>query len=306
MRLSRVGLVVGALLALVTLTAQAREVRYAARMDQSQWTLQASRAQCVLSHAIPDYGQAWFIQRLGQAVLFSMDIIPEAGLADAVVIRSVPPAWNHRTQAVSLGQQPISADAERLTLNAADSQTLFMALERGQNLEIAYRPGSNVVVEISAVRFLTVMNDFYVCAAKLSAPVVVAKTRSTEKGPVTAQPAAKPVFVRAPRTGIALAYSSVEFSGGEDSLSEAALSTLTGIAREFLTQQAKKPYIVISGSSASDAVYKKRAAMISLHLVSQGVPAAAVTSISRGQLPKVKNVRPDAAAPNTLQIHLMQ
>lgn len=309
-----IGLIVGGYLALSALAAAAGETRYAARLDQSVWRVQESPTQCVLSHAIPDYGQARFVRRPGQGFTFSIDLPAAATLAESAIVRAVPPPWKHNAVEQDLSRFAVPLTASTLELNPADAEAMFAALERGMSVEIAYRPGTNMVVVLSVVRFLEVADAFRAC--DVSRPKVgVAKTpaRAVKAHAATAGQAGKSRALDKPEktsssaipTDMVIADATVKFEGADDTFSETVLITLTGIAREYVLQKRHDGLrVVISGSTESEAVYQKRAAAIKTYLTGQGLPAARIQILKRGELPKGKNLQAESLAADSLRVHL--
>lgn len=316
-RLRTLGPVLCGGLVLALVTAHAGEIRYAARLDQSVWRVQASQTQCVLSHAIPDYGQARFIRRPGQGLGFSIDLPVAATLAESAVVRAVPPPWKHNAVEQDLSIHPVPLSADTLALDEADARAMYAALERGMYVEIAYRPGTDMVVVLSVVRFLEVADDFQACEASLSKDAVVnvtkANARATKTHTANAGTSGKSRSLGKPDvesasampTDMAIADATVKFEGPDDKFSETVLITLTGIAREFVLQKRHAGLkVVISGATESDAVYQKRASAIKTYLANQGLPADRIQILKRGQLPTGKNIQPEAPSANALRVHL--
>lgn len=312
------GVVLSGSLMLAAAAAYAGETHYEARLDQSVWRVQASRTQCLLSHTVPDYGQARFIRRPGQGFGFSIDLPEAATLAESAVVRAVPPPWKHNALEKDLSRHPVPLSAGILELSEADAHALYAALESGMFVEIAYRPGTEMVVVLSAVRFLEVADDFQACEAALSSVVATAvkpraaTARTTKAGSGTTgksralgQPG--PDSDSAIPTNMAIADATVKFEGSDNSFSEAVLITLTGIAREFVLQKSRAALrLVISGTAASEAQYLQRTAEVKIYLVNQGLPPSRIQILERGTLPEGKNVQPEATDDNVLHVHLMR
>ena len=313
-RLRTIGLALSGGFALTAVAAHAGETVFAARLDQSLWRLEASPTQCVLSHEIPDYGQARFSRRPGLGIAFSIDLPPEATLAEAAVVRAIPSPWDHDGRAQDLSRYPIPLTGSILEFTDADAQQVYAALERGMFVEIAYRPGTDLRVVLSAVRFLEVSDTFRACAASVAkVAVAAANTQVGGTPPGKSGSSAKRRSMDNAESASAsaipidrvIADATVKFDGPDDTFSETVLITLTGIAREYVLQKRHTGLrVVISGNTESDAVYQKRAADIKTYLVSQGLPAGRVEILQRGQLPKGKNVQPEAPLANSLQVHL--
>lgn len=313
-RLPIIGLILGGCLALSAGAVRAGETRYAARLDQSVWRLQEGPTQCVLSHAIPDYGQARFVRRPGQGFTFSIDLPAEATLAESALVRAVPPPWKHDAVDQDLSRYPVPLTASTLEFNEADAEAMFAALERGMFVEIAYRPGTNMVVVLSVVRFLEVADAFRACDVSLAKAVVAKpKSRAAKAGTATSGQSGKSRPLGKPEkesssaipTDMVIADATVKFEGADDTFSETVLITLTGIAREYVLQKRHDGLrVVISGSTESEDVYQKRAAAIKTYLTSQGLPAARIQILKRGELPKGKNIQPEPPAADSLRVHL--
>ncbi len=303
-------------LMLAVATAYAGETRFGARLDQSLWRVQASRSQCILSHSIPDYGQVRFIRRPGEGFGFSIDLPAEATLAEAAVIRAVPPPWKHDALEQDLSRYPVPLSAGTLELSEADAQAMYAALETGMFVEIAYRPGTDMVVELSAVRFLEVADEFQACEAGLTKPAVAtAKPRAVKSRVTHTGSSGKSRSLGSPETesasaiptNMAIADATVKFESADNKFSETVLITLTGIAREFILQKRHAALrIVISGNAESEAVYLRRTADVKIYLVNQGLPPSRIQILERGKVPEGKNVQPEAADNNVLHVHLLR
>jgi hypothetical protein len=266
----------------------------------------------VLSHEIPEYGQARFSRRLGQGIAFSIDLPPEATLAEAALVRAIPSPWDHDGLAQDLSRYPVPLTGTTLEFSEADTQQVYAALERGMFVEIAYRPGTDLRVVISAVRFLEVSDTFRACAAAV-AKVAAANTQAdgTQPGKLGSSGKSRSLDNPEPTSASAIpidrviADARVKFEGPDDTFSETVLITLTGIAREYVLQKRHTGLrVVISGNTESEVVYQKRAADIKTYLVSQGLPASRVEILQHGQGPEGKNVQPEAPVADSLQVHL--
>lgn len=183
--------------------ALAAPVQFATTLEQSVWEIKPAEARCVLRHAIPDFGAAEFLRLPGRGLQLRIDLPKPPVEAHAVMLRAVPPGWNHQAQAREFGSHLIKPGARGLILEEAEAQALFDALAQGLYVELAFGPvgaPAQALVKLTAVRFLPTVPSFEACVAALRLPSP--RTPSRSRAQVAALPEPQrdvPVAGTAPR-----------------------------------------------------------------------------------------------------------
>ncbi len=157
---------------LVSLSAQAGLQRYGASVTDSHWQVAASALSCQLSHVIPLYGKARFIQRAGsEGVAFSVQVRRRPLHKAEASLTAQPPGWQHTLPAQKLGVLAIQPTATPFRLGRERTRRLLAELRAGMFPTLTYRDWSDargeVQVAISAVNFLPAFEHFQACTRKL-------------------------------------------------------------------------------------------------------------------------------------------
>lgn len=157
---------------LTSLPAQAGLQRFGADVTDSHWRVTASALSCQLSHVIPLYGEARFVQRAGgKGVAFSVQVRrPPLHKAEAT-LTAQPPGWQHTLPPRPLGELAIQPTATPFRLGQVRARRLLAELRAGMFPTLSYTDWADgqdeVQVAISAVNFRPAMKDFQACTRKL-------------------------------------------------------------------------------------------------------------------------------------------
>ena len=164
------------------LPATARPIeRFEARMAASKWQVSATRLVCRLSHTIPRYGKAEFVQRSGQGGLtFVLHTARPLLHKVSAVLSAEPPVWKHGALVRQLGTVDLSAGARVMQLNEGRARELLKELEAGMFPTLSYSGAGDasapaigrdgdVRIALSAVNFRAALQDFLDCRRQLVA-----------------------------------------------------------------------------------------------------------------------------------------
>ncbi len=146
---------VGLLLA-VLFSLPATAVTFSASLDNTDWQLQASKFECRLSHAIPNFGTAVFEHRAGEALEFLLQSSQAVLLGKETRLVAEAPPWRPGMQPQEIGILPVSQQRQ-LTVQHELANAMLVSLYRGQmpsfNNTRWHGTGEPVKVAISSVNF---------------------------------------------------------------------------------------------------------------------------------------------------------
>lgn len=152
-------------LGLVWCVASAAEapLEFGAGPAAAAWQFEGSRTSCRLSHEIPNFGEARFVQEAGGKLEFDMSAW-RIDLNGVMEVTSDSPPWlAAQTLAKELGR--VEASAPRVIVAGEQlADAMLRALYRGEQPRLA-SPG--VSVSISAVSFRTPYDSYARCVAEL-------------------------------------------------------------------------------------------------------------------------------------------
>ncbi len=145
---------------------------YMADVHQSVWRFSGSRAQCELSHEIPQFGEARFRQLAGDELSFRIDAFQPVPERIEGVLKEAPPPWSHdevdpleQLITVASGRQPIRLDRR-------PSGWLLSALAKGRigSFEMLDWNDSRKrrLIRLSPVNFQQAYREFKQCLLELS------------------------------------------------------------------------------------------------------------------------------------------
>jgi hypothetical protein len=163
--------IVLSLLCLASISLPAHAYQFGAREDVAKWIAEPSTDRvCELHHPIPEYGEAVFSQRAGQALVFELNSMRPLAQTDNVDIHAVAPAWLHQIDSKHLGLlssqtglQPVFT-AEPLASQILDELQggLFPVITH-----IGWSAQHPVEVAVSSVNFADAYTAFQTCVANL-------------------------------------------------------------------------------------------------------------------------------------------
>lgn len=156
---------------LLSVHADAGELRYGAALHEASWELTVSRLECRLSQSIPHYGVAAFVQRSGEDLKFELHAYQGAPAGSIGALASVPPSWMHTGMVRELGTIPLVQGERPLRLEAPLARRLLADLEQGLFPTVTYRDwadGSDqVIVSVSAINLRRSLDGFHKCLVEI-------------------------------------------------------------------------------------------------------------------------------------------
>ena len=159
---STTGFFAGLLFGSAALTAEA-PLEFGADPAAALWQFSGGRTECRLTHEIPNFGEARFIQEAGGALGFGMASW-RVEIFGAMDISSDTPAWSAGyPHSEPLGRIDVGP-AHDLVIEAPLAEAMLRALYRGEQPRLA---GADLNVSISAVSFRPVYDTYARCIAQL-------------------------------------------------------------------------------------------------------------------------------------------
>lgn len=165
-------LVHGVLLLAVTswaMTVQA--VRYQASMHEAQWRTETSRFECRLWQPVPDFGDAVFSSRAGEALAFYLQPTRHAMREGRASLVSRPPQWNPGRQSIDLGSVAVSRSPRSISLGEQQAYRLINELFDGMSPEFSRASRFNedelVQLALTSINFRKAYRQYQACLAQL-------------------------------------------------------------------------------------------------------------------------------------------
>jgi len=159
---STTGFLGGLLFGSVALTAEAA-LDFGADPAAALWQFSGGRTECRLTHEIPNFGEARFIQEAGGSLGFGIASW-RVEMTGAMDISSDTPAWSAAyPHSEPLGRIDVG-HARALMIEAPLAETMLNALYRGEQPRLA---GADLNLSISAVSFRPVYDTYARCVAQL-------------------------------------------------------------------------------------------------------------------------------------------
>lgn len=249
-------------LLLPSLAVEATNDRYGATLVNSTWSMQDSAGQCILSHPIPQLGDARFIQAAGKPLVFKVVIPLESQFAKQVSWRIRPLPWKHNVEAGDLGQQALTGNSKLLELSAEDSQSLFLAVKKGMSADFVFSDGTDdktaITVTLSAVRFTGQIKAFQLCEAGLIK--LAAEPGKAKVGKVTLE-------------------FQIPFSSNSHEIGATARAILGDRARDYRISKSRSRILIAGHTDNLDStadtarLAQRRAREVKGYLVRRGLPA---------------------------------
>src|SRR5882672_3173734 len=144
-------------------TAAEVPVEFGAAPAAAAWQFEGDRTRCRLSHEIPNFGEARFVQEAGAQLQFDMSAW-RVDLGAAMDVTSFSPPWLAGHPPIkSLGRIEVSRPHEVVT-DAPMAESMLRALYRGEQPRFA---SSDVGVSLSAVSFRAPYETYARCVAQL-------------------------------------------------------------------------------------------------------------------------------------------
>ncbi len=154
--------IVGVLLWSTTSIASA-PLEFGAEPASAVWQFDGNRTACRLTHEIPNFGAARFVQEAGGTLVFDLSAW-RVVLSEAMNVSSESPTWlASYPHSESLGQAAAEAPHE-LVVGASLAEAMLRALYRGEQPKFS---SGDVGVSLSAVGFRTTYDAYARCVAQL-------------------------------------------------------------------------------------------------------------------------------------------
>lgn len=248
-----------------------RAVTFRAPIDQTDWQLEASKFECRLSHAIPQFGTAVFEHRAGESLEFQLRSPQSVLLGDRTRLVAEAPPWRPGDGVRELALLNNGDGRGQLKLTAGNAKDVLTTLYTGS--EPAFSNASwhgtdePVKVAISPANFHSAYDSYMGCVAELL-----------------------PVNFRQ------IARSAVLFPSAQWRLSDATKKRLDLIALYAKTDQSVRT-IYVDGHSDSQGrrltnrdLSRKRAEEVTRYLTELGLSEEMITTRYHGErYPVVKN-----------------
>ncbi len=224
-------------------------LHYEADIAHADWQVSSSPFQCSLRQYIPSMGVAEFYQDAGDELRFALSADSQLPIDENVALSLIPPVWNSQLQGDVLRVFE-STDVRQLKFEQALSEKMMRGLLFGMSVEFSrYKArAQNDSIAISPVKFREAYRNFQGCMAGLL-----------------------------PKNFEQISHSKIQFSLGQDGLTEADRRALKEIARYV---QADKEVNAIYVDGYTDDVghrldnlelSRRRAEQVALYLIQQGV-----------------------------------
>lgn len=142
-----------------------------AGIHQSVWEYTGTKYKCELSHTIPDYGTARFIQKSGEDLVFWINVYHPAHKKGKASLLEVPPSWLYQAPDRHEIHIHVTPEDPPILLNHSDAGWLLNTLERGRMGSFNYRDWEEnqyqVRIRLNPVNFHPSFNEFQRCRQNL-------------------------------------------------------------------------------------------------------------------------------------------
>lgn len=157
-----IGSIVGVLLWSAASIAAA-PLEYGAEPASAAWQFEGSRTACRLTHEIPNFGEARFVQEAGGALAFDLSAW-RVDLKGEMDVSAETPAWLvSYPHSEPLGRVPVRPPHE-LAIAAPLAEVMLRALYRGEQPKLA---SDDVGISLSAVGFRSSYDAYARCVSQL-------------------------------------------------------------------------------------------------------------------------------------------
>jgi len=169
--LSIFSLFVSAVSMLYGLPAFSAERDYGVPMIDSKWINGGKKNhECTLSQTIPFYGEAKFIHKSGNEIVFSLSS-DQLMVSDVrVILQSEPPAWRHE-EVFAIGEFIFNQGTEPLNIESPYASGMFQEIENGMSPLVIYRDladGRDLIsVLLSPINFRSALEEYLQCEKTL-------------------------------------------------------------------------------------------------------------------------------------------
>ncbi|MCP4407869.1 MAG: OmpA family protein [Gammaproteobacteria bacterium] len=153
------------------LSLAAGNIDYMAGIHQSAWEYTGTKYKCELSHTIPDYGTARFIQKSGEDLVFWINVYHPTHKKGKASLLEVPPSWLYQAPDRHEIHIHVTPEDPPILLNHSDASWLLNTLERGRMGSFNYRDWEEdryqVRIRLNPVNFHPSFNEFQRCRQEL-------------------------------------------------------------------------------------------------------------------------------------------
>lgn len=169
--MKKISLLFSLLLSFLPLMVWGQASHYGASLHESDWSVTSSRLDCMLSHDIPNYGEARFIRPAGEGLGFML--ASKLRMREGVEVRLdfKAPAWRH--DLANEQREPITIEkgGSTLVLEGESAKRLLEELEAGMMATFSYLdPGqakTRKEVSLSPVKLQRPLREFQACITAL-------------------------------------------------------------------------------------------------------------------------------------------
>jgi outer membrane protein OmpA-like peptidoglycan-associated protein len=145
--------------------------RYQASLHEADWQVSASVFECRLFQTIPGFGEAEFVHQAGEALEFRIDSYADVVDGGDLVLRSEPPPWNFKRQAVVLAELEAVQNPARVAFDTMMARRLISEMLVGMVPTLSGRSSfahdQLINVGLSPLRFKAAYNSYQHCAGDL-------------------------------------------------------------------------------------------------------------------------------------------
>lgn len=145
--------------------------RYQASLHEADWQVSASVFECRLYQTIPGFGEAGFIHQAGEALEFRIDSYADVVDGGELVLRSEPPPWNFKRQAVVLAELETVQNPARVSFDTMMARRLISEMLVGMVPTLSGRSSfardQRINIGLSPLRFKAAYNSYQHCAGDL-------------------------------------------------------------------------------------------------------------------------------------------
>lgn len=262
--------------------AQIAQREYGAEVGDSVWISYTAQGSCLLYHPIPDFGEAIFTRRPGTDLTFVVRRSRGALAVKQATLMAIPPAWRQDLEQQELLRLQVGKDSTAFALAGDQADTVLNELEQGMFPTFVYKAprkgGGDVAVSVSAVNFMTAMDQFLSCEDVLLTQADQ-NIRAQEQGDT----AAGAVAATGPGSGV------INFGYDSSSLGAKARDTLDTLV-VYYRAHPETQRVVVTGyadtaghSSSSIKLSLARATRVREYLANKGIPSAKIKILYTGE-----------------------
>lgn len=143
-------------------------VFYFPRIENASWEVVSGPLLCSLSQKIPEYGEATFMRKPQQGMVFTMSVLREPKHPGNARLISQTPSWREKEEKDrDLGTIPLVVSKTPFYLHNGWARRLLAELERGMNPVFRYTDWADgrdqINVKLSSANFISAWQAFQQC-----------------------------------------------------------------------------------------------------------------------------------------------